>query len=206
MSPHPIRGAFVEGPANKQQQRGSAARAGKRIFLILYIVIAAGTTLWAAASVFAYHVGLTEDARLTSSREPKEVDLMACHRDVSGLLADLHARAKQQAAGLPPQKNGHGNVTRNWRAWSRAWRSRWIDVGKHCRLGSPGISPELDGLHDVHRQLDQLHLSYTNVISRFVGPFSERLRTLAKVLDATRAAIEKKKGAKTNGRPKHVAR
>jgi hypothetical protein len=174
-------------------------RRWRRIFLGLYIglvVVASLVTFFSVAAVnFGFHRVPIKGTQISAKADqPKE--LRDCQRRLERLLNDLHREtftllAKAQRFGL--------NVATEWRNWSSDWRHRWRVLDWRCRLSEladKGVSPEIDKMAEIHGALDELHISYSGVVSTFAERYVDRLRNLRQEVDEVRAMINRRRAKK----------
>ena len=168
--------------------------AGRRVFLALYVAFISAFGIWSLVSVLAVHLGLHKDelhfsGPLISAQADNPAELLRCHKDLDQLLGELHQETFSiQAKAL----KFNFDPAAEWRNWSPGWIRRWKIVGRRCRLSDlrgRGVHHAIDALADIHGALEELQLSYTGVMDRFVENYSERLRTLKHKLGVIPAMI-----------------
>ncbi|MBK8480510.1 MAG: hypothetical protein IPL40_04975 [Proteobacteria bacterium] len=161
---------------------------------VVHLVATVALCLWVAASVVATHAGAYENkpavsAPRISSRADNPEELIDCQRRLQGLLTELH----QEAFALQARAVRFGfDPGGEWANWTEGWRWRWQLVAHRCRLeelANRGVSPAIDLLAEVHRALDELQLSYSDVVYRFIDRYLERLRHLNQQLTRARSLI-----------------
>lgn len=125
------------------------------------------------------------------AQNPKE--LRDCHHRLSALLVDLN---RETFTLLGRAQRFATEPAAEWQNWSRDWRHRWKVLDYRCRLSEPSsrtASPEIDKMAHIHAALDELHISYTGVVSNFAERYVDRLRALKKEVDAVRAMIDRRR-------------
>lgn len=177
-------------------------RIWRRAFFGVYLLITGTACVWTLISILMVHCGYADDDRVKpagpriSPQGDVPDELRQCHKKLARLLADLHKetfvlQAKALKYKIDPAVE--------WRNWSKAWRRRWKVLDHRCRLselGGRGTSPEVDGMRDIHAALEELQVSYTGVMDRFVERYSHRLRRLSKKLRMVRDSIERRAKAR----------
>lgn len=178
-------------------QDDRTVRAWRRLFIGVYLVFTAGATLVALLSILAVHCGYRTPAKIKGARISADADkpeeLRSCHKELVGLLGELHSKTfALQADAL---KYRTEPVT-EWRNWSASWRHRWEAVGVRCRLSElagAGVSQPIDRMETVHAALAELQLAYNDVAERFIDGYVERLRQLRADLAAVRQMIDSRR-------------
>lgn len=174
-------------------------RSWRRLFIGVYLGFTVGATLVALLSILAVHCGYRTAEQLVgdriSDKADKPEELRSCHKELAGLLADLHQKTfALQAEAL---KYDMEPVT-EWRNWSASWRHRWEAVRERCRLrelAGRGVSAPLDRMESVHATLSELQLAYNDVAERFIEGYVERLRLLRTELAVVRGMIDSRREA-----------
>jgi hypothetical protein len=193
-------------PAGKEEKDPNerTVRRWRKAFYSLYLTFTVLAGLWALLSLLSVHCGWQSMAALgaaaarrgprisASADNPHE--LRDCHRRLERLLTDLHQETfTLQARALKHRKT---DPAAEWRNWSKAWRARWRELDRRCRLSElsgSGKSKEIDRMHAIHSVLAELQLGYSGIVDRFVERFADRLRGLRKDLAAVRAMIDQRR-------------
>lgn len=170
----------------------------KRTFLGTYLAFTLGAVFLAFFSILAVQCG----ARPVSPRGPRigesansPAELRQCHHDLERLLADLHREAfTVQAKAL----RFNTDPASEWRNWSAAWELRWRSLDWRCRFGDLAGTqkiPEIERMAAVHATLEELHLSYSGLVDRFVDTYAARLHKMRTELSEIRTLIDRRSPA-----------
>ncbi|MCA9673326.1 MAG: hypothetical protein KC503_47375 [Myxococcales bacterium] len=175
-------------------------RRWRKAFYSIYLAFTVLAGLWALLSMLSVHCGWRPPSAAAALRGPRIInkgdnpdELRRCHQRLERLLTDLHHKTfTLQARTLKYPKI---DPAVEWRNWSKAWRARWRELDRRCRLSElagSGKSKEIDRMQAIHRVLAELQLGYSGVVDRFVERFADRLRGLRKDLAAVRAMIDQR--------------
>jgi len=171
-------------------------RPWRRAFLGLYLAFTLAAILTTFFSVLVANCGgspVPEGGPQISPGGQDPADLRGCHKDLERLLSDLHREAFTVQGKALRYDTDPGA---EWRNWSQEWRLTWRSLGWRCRfdeLGGKEMSPEIDQMAAIHRQLEELQLSYSGLVEKFVDTYVDRLRKLRKELGQVRDAIDRRK-------------
>jgi hypothetical protein len=169
----------------------------RRFFIGLYLLFTFGAILLTFFSIVAVHYRWRSTSRNNGPRIHATADdlaeLRSCFSDLSNLFNDLH---RKTLAIVGQDLRAETNPATEWLDWSNTWRLEWRSVEWRCRLNElagKGISQEIDQMATIHLTLDQLQLSYGEMIDNFIEKHVERLRKLRQDLNHVQQMIERRR-------------
>lgn len=181
--------------SDQQSTSDRPPRLWKRVFTGIYIAFTVSVCIVTLCSVLAALAGgraIPIKGRQISARADNPRELRNCHKRLERLRTSLHRevftlQAKALRFDVDPAIE--------WRNWSHSWRGRWRRLNHRCRLeelGGRGVSQEIDKMAAVHVALDELRLSYSEVMNSFVERYMKRMRKLRMELAEVRSMIDQR--------------
>jgi hypothetical protein len=177
---------LADNPAKKQYGRYRLA-VGITYLSLVGIAVA---YLVASISASLLHRHRSHSSRPPIGARPRPDEIIACHREVQQLFADLNARFAEFPVRLGQENISARTAAREGQA---AWRARWREVGQHCRfaeLARTGLGAGFDQLAAVHTDLEELDIGYQSLQSRFVRQLAPGVEDIRRTLAASRQSLE----------------
>jgi hypothetical protein len=121
-------------------------------------------------------------------------ELLACNRDVRGLLEGLVREATRlQLEGLT--SDGGEATSESWQVAGERWDRTWREVDARCRfdaLADQGLGPAYDRIAWVHRSLPRTKLQYTEWMARFSRDLRPEIGEMRRALDKSQATLQQR--------------
>jgi len=179
------------------------------VFFGFYLAFTGIAAAWSFASLVAFNFGIrtkpVKGPRISADAANVK-ELRSCNKKLERLLKDLHKETfKLQGQALKFRTD----PAAEWRYWAEGWRVRWNAVAYKCRLGElsgQGINEAIDKMAEIHSALDELQLSYTGLVDKFIERYVERLRKLHADLDMVHQSIERQARQKRKKKQRELVR